>query len=304
MTALSYPAYRLLLVWLLALGSMPSLSLAQQTGEVLVDRANVRAEPSIEAKVVATIARGSRVAVLEQRAGWSKVQQGSITGFVRSNLLRVTGTVPEPATGTGSAPRADPAPPPADARPLPRRGVPDDEQPEATSNRPRSGTAVRGQAERVRDNAIGFGVGRTMVGGQLWTGVFGTTAVGGFVERGIRSLGDEDEFTLGIAAAVDYYAYDIGRFGRNEIRYRVIPVSVSGLAHFRLDEPRLDPFVGFGVGYNVIQVDVQGGPVARVSGLFVGGQAGVRWHFSPALAAHAQLGFGIGVLGVGLAARF
>lgn len=295
---------QLLLIWLLVMRGTPSRLVAQQTGEVIVDRANVRAEPAIEAKVVATIARGSRVAVLEQRTGWSKVQQGSITGFVRSNLLRVTGTVPQVATGTGSAPRADPSTPPPDARLLPRRGVPDEEQPEATSNRPRSSTAVRGQAERVRDNAIGFGVGRTMVGGQVWTGVFGTTAVGGFVERGIRSLGDEDEFTLGIAAAVDYYAYDIGRFGRNEIRYRVIPVSVSGLAHFRLDEARLDPFVGIGLGYNVIQVDVGGDPAARVSGLFVGGQAGVRWHFSPALAAHAQLGFGIGVLGVGLAARF
>ncbi len=292
-------AGRLLLVWLLALGSMPSRSLAQQSGEVLVDRANVRAEPSIEAKVLATIARGTRVLVLEQRAGWSKVQQGGTTGFVRSNLLRVTGTVIAPATGMGADTRAAPTPAPSDARPLPRRGVPDDEQPGGAASRPRSDTPVRGQAERVRDDAVGFGVGRTMIGGQLWTGVFGTTAVGGFVERGVRSLGGDDEFTLGIAAAVDYYAYDRGYF-----RYRVIPVSASGLAHFRLDEARLDPFIGIGLGYNVIRVDIEGGSAARVSGLFVGGQAGVRWHFSPTVAAHAQLGFGIGVLGVGLAARF
>ncbi len=292
-------AVRLLLVWLLALGSTPSWSLAQQSGEVLVDRANVRAEPSIEAKVVATIARGTSVVVLEQRGGWSKVQQGATTGFVRSNLLRVTGTVIAPATGTGADTRAAPTPAPSDARPLPRRGAPDDEQLGSTASRPRPSSAVRGQPDRVRDDAVGFGVGRTMIGAQLRTGVFGTTAVGGFVERGVRSLGDDDDFTLGIAAAVDYYAYDLGYF-----RYRVIPVSVSGLAHFRLDEARLDPFIGIGLGYNLIGVDIEGGSAARVSGMFVGGQAGVRWHFSPAVAAHAQLGFGVGVLGVGLAARF
>ena len=50
---------------------------------------NMRAEPSTNARVVSVVQSGTRVDVLEHNpAGWSRVQVGSSTGFIRSDFLR------------------------------------------------------------------------------------------------------------------------------------------------------------------------------------------------------------------------
>jgi len=50
---------------------------------------NIRAEPSTDARTVRTVTSGTRVDVIEHNpAGWSRVQSGNTTGFIRSDFLR------------------------------------------------------------------------------------------------------------------------------------------------------------------------------------------------------------------------
>ena len=68
-----------------------SQSVMASTGSFRVtDSVRVRAEPSTEASVITVVHPGESVNVLEHDpAGWSKVQVGGSTGFIRSDFLRV-----------------------------------------------------------------------------------------------------------------------------------------------------------------------------------------------------------------------
>jgi len=68
------------------------------TFRTTADGVRVRSEPSTDANVVTLVHTGTNVEVLEHDpSGWSKVQVGNTTGFIRSDFLRAQ-------TGNGSAP--------------------------------------------------------------------------------------------------------------------------------------------------------------------------------------------------------
>lgn len=65
------------------------LQLAQAGGQatVRVKSAILRAEPSTRSKKLASLRRGTKVQVLEDRGDWIRVRAGSQEGFVSSSLL-------------------------------------------------------------------------------------------------------------------------------------------------------------------------------------------------------------------------
>jgi len=66
---------------------------AVATGVTLrtTDRVNLRTEPSTESSTIAVVNKGTNVEVLEHNpAGWSKVQVGGSTGYIRSDFLTVS----------------------------------------------------------------------------------------------------------------------------------------------------------------------------------------------------------------------
>jgi len=57
---------------------------------ITTERVNLRSEPSTESSTVMMVSRGANVEVLDHNpAGWSRVQTGGSTGFIRSDFLRV-----------------------------------------------------------------------------------------------------------------------------------------------------------------------------------------------------------------------
>ena len=79
--------------------------------------------------------------------------------------------------------------------------------------------------------------------------------------------------------------------------YKYIPIGVTANYHFKLDEPKIDPFVGLGLGYNVISCSVTGtfnGDCGYSSGIYAIARAGARYFFSPKMAVYGDVGAGGG----------
>ena len=71
--------------------------------------------------------------------------------------------------------------------------------------------------------------------------------------------------------------------------------------HFKLDEPKIDPFVGLGPGYQVITCSSSGvGNVCNNSAIYFIGRAGARYFFSPTMPAYGDVGAGAATLNLGL----
>lgn len=97
------------------------------------------------------------------------------------------------------------------------------------------------------------------------------------------------------------------KFGGSAYRwkYSYILIGARGNYHFATSE-KLDPYVGLTLGYNIVSVKSPGqiqGYSAKGSALLFGGQIGANYYFSTNTGAFAELGYGIGVLTIGLTFR-
>ena len=143
-----------------------------------------------------------------------------------------------------------------------------------------------------------FGLGYTDVGPTIGLGGIGgaSASFGGRFEHAIKALPEMGNGILGVQVAFDYYSWSNTFYS-----YKYIPIGVTANYHFHLDEPKIDPFVGLGLGYQLITCDVSGlGNVCASSAIYFIGRAGVRYFFSPKMAAYADAGAGAGALHVGL----
>jgi outer membrane protein W len=89
----------------------------------------------------------------------------------------------------------------------------------------------------------------------------------------------------------------------NSVTY--IPIGVTADYHFDLENNRIDPFLGLGLGYSIISNDCSySGAIdfdcdyADSSALYFIGRAGIRY-FLRRLALYADLGAGAATLNVG-----
>ena len=150
----------------------------------------------------------------------------------------------------------------------------------------------------------GFVVGYTDVGPTLGLGGIGDAgfAIGGRFEHGFRALPDLGNGVLGIGVSVDRYSYDYDVFG-TDYGFSYTPIAVTGNYHFRLENRKIDPFVGAGLGYLRVSFDCGGSPFCddvSNSGIYFVGHGGIRYFWRPAMALYADIGHGAATLNVGL----
>jgi hypothetical protein len=135
-----------------------------------------------------------------------------------------------------------------------------------------------------------FGPGATSVGPTVGFGRIAgaTVAVGGRVEHGVIALPAFGNGVLGVAAGADVYtmgpASGVGRS-------RTVPVAVTANYHFVLNDRRLDPFVGAGVGYR-FGGSATGGAGDGGNRASLLGRGGVRWTITSLLSLYAEAGTG------------
>jgi len=153
-------------------------------------------------------------------------------------------------------------------------------------------------------------MGYTDVGPTIGLGGLGSAsaAFGGRFEHAIKTLPDLGNGVLGIQVAAEYYSWSSNfRSGTavfsSSIKY--IPIGVTANYHFKLEEPKIDPFVGLGLGYNVVSCSYSGtftgsGDCGYSSGIYFIGRAGARYFFSPSMAAYGDVGAGGATLNLGL----
>ncbi len=149
-------------------------------------------------------------------------------------------------------------------------------------------------------HAQGYTVGHTDVGPVVGFGGIGSASlsIGGRFERAIKALPDMGNGVLGIEASVDWWRYT---FYLNEnISY--FAISATANYHFHIEDGKWDPFVGLGLGDFVVSAPDCGAfnCGGYSSGIYFVGRAGVRYFFSPAMAAYADGGTGASTINLGV----
>jgi len=160
--------------------------------------------------------------------------------------------------------------------------------------------AVAGQSASAQAKASGgFGLGYTDIGPVIGLGGIGSASAsfGGRFEHAIKALPDMGNGVLGIEAGFDYYSWSNSFYS-----YKYIPIGVTANYHFKLDEPKWDPFIGLGLGYQIISCDFSGigGNLCSNSAIYFIGRAGARYFFTPSTAAYVDAGSGSGAFHVGV----
>lgn len=144
----------LLLLAVLAVGLSADVfaivSHAASTGKVTASSAKIRQEPSTSSEVLASALQNAVVDVKGQTTGsdgytWYQVSDGSVTGYIRSDLMEITdGSTP----ATIVTPTA-----PSNTTSTPTTSTPDEPLVSVTEVEPVSGSVSGGSQVRVRQNA-------------------------------------------------------------------------------------------------------------------------------------------------------
>jgi hypothetical protein len=146
-----------------------------------------------------------------------------------------------------------------------------------------------------------FVAGYTDVGPTVGLGGIGDAglSLGGRFERGIKTLPSMGNGMLGIMVSAEYYSWDNAFFD-----YTYMPIGVTANYHFNIEgSPKLDPFVGLGLGYEVISCDYKGSGLDDLcddSAIYFIGRAGARYFFSEKMAFYGDVGAGAATLNVGI----
>lgn len=149
-------------------------------------------------------------------------------------------------------------------------------------------------AKGYTDIGVTVGVGNTGNAG---------LAFGLRFEHIFKELPDLGGGLLGIGISADYYGYSDGFVGYGyDVRY--IPIGATANYHFKLENKKIDAFVGAGLGYQMITCNVTGvgfsNSYCSNSALYFIGRVGGRYFLKPNLALYADAGAGAATLNVGL----
>jgi hypothetical protein len=156
---------------------------------------------------------------------------------------------------------------------------------------------VVGSAEPA---AAQFAVGFTDVGAVIGVGGLGDASMsfGGRFERGWRPAPEGlGTGVIGIQVAADYYSWSGPGWN-----WSYIPVGATANYHFNLENDRIDPFLGLGLGFEIFSCDYVGTfdyCDTISSGIYPIGRAGIRYFLSPNLALYGDLGAGAALLNAG-----
>lgn len=143
-----------------------------------------------------------------------------------------------------------------------------------------------------------FTVGHTDIGPVVGLGGIGAAsfAIGGRFERGIKALPDLGDGVLGIGVSADWYHYSESFIG-TDYSFTYIPVAATANYHFKLESKKIDPFVGLGLGYLIVNTPYGG---SYSSGIYAVGRLGMRYFMSPKMALYGDVGAGAAAINVGV----
>lgn len=115
-----------------------------------------------------------------------------------------------------------------------------------------------------------------------------------------------DKITVGGLFGFAQSSYDFGYLTSDyKWTYTYYALLARGMYHFHEVIPDLpfDPYAGLALGYNVVTVSGTNTSSASGSYLLFGVTAGARYWFTPKLAGQLELGYGLGIISLGLAYR-
>ena len=147
-------------------------------------------------------------------------------------------------------------------------------------------------------------LGYTDIGATIGLGGLGGASLsfGARGERIIKELPTLGGGTLGIGVSLDYYSYSSG-LSAFRFSYKYIPIGATGNYHFKLENKKLDAFVGAGLGFNIVTCSYTGSTnvgCGSSSGVYAIAHGGGRYFFQPNLAAYADVGAGAAAINVGI----
>ena len=151
-----------------------------------------------------------------------------------------------------------------------------------------------------------FHVGYTDIGAVVGVGGLNgaSASFGGRLEHAFKSLPDMGNGTLGLEAGFEYYSWSYNPVPGYSWSVSYLPIFGSVNYHFKLTDPKWDPFVGAGLGYYIVNCSSSGGgfngACSYSSSLYFIGRAGGRYFFSPKMAAYADVGAGGAALNLGV----
>jgi hypothetical protein len=158
-------------------------------------------------------------------------------------------------------------------------------------------------AQVASTESKGFTAGTTDVGPVIGLGGLAGAGAGfgGRFETGFKDLPELGHGVLGIGVAVDYFHYSNDFAGLGNFSFSYIPISATVNYHFRLDNRKIDPFVGAGLGDLIVNTSCSGSFCGNSSsGVYFVGHAGIRYFWRPTMSLFADAGSGYGTLHVGV----
>ena len=147
----------------------------------------------------------------------------------------------------------------------------------------------------------GFRLGYTDIGPTIGLGGIGSASIAfGFrAEHAFRSMPDLGNGVIGIQAGADYYSWSAP--GSN---WSYIPIGATANYHFSLENGKIDPFLGLGLGYSIVSCSYEGvEDLCSNSALYFIGRAGARYFFNEKMSLYGDVGAGAATLNVGLMLR-
>lgn len=167
-----------------------------------------------------------------------------------------------------------------------------------------------GGASVVSAQDEGFKATTTDIGAVIGVGGISGAGVGfgGRFEKGFKELPHLRDGVLGIGISADVYSFGQTFSNIAGYDYKIIPIAATVNYHVRLDNRKIDPFFGAGLGYERVSVS---GPScifigvnlcdnAYSSGIYFVGHAGIRYYWRSKVALYADVGSGAGSLHIGL----
>lgn len=127
----------------------------------------------------------------------------------------------------------------------------------------------------------------------------GATAYGASIERAITTTEDEGDGVWAVGVSFDRYTYTYA----SVVDVSIIPIGALVAYHFSMENTRLDPYVGAGLGYYIVSMSADETSV-RGSTTFFQSQLGMRYFVTEAFSLGAHVGTGIGSVAFGATLRF
>lgn len=161
---------------------------------------------------------------------------------------------------------------------------------------------------RKGQNVAQVGIGIGGIGGFYGTSSLPVISAG--VEFGIHEFVSVGGILGYSTSKYEYPFIFVGQKGVYSYKYSYITIAGRGSYHLPLDIQNTDLYAGVGLGYTIVSSKVDGKTpsglvIAGASGsyFFFGVHAGGRYYFSQSVAGYAELGYGFGILNVGVAFR-